>query len=294
MSEQDTGWVGLGAMGWPMAGHLHSEGHLKAVWNRTMSKSAAFAEQHPDTIAATTLGTLAERCQVITLCVSADEDLEAVVDEMLPALEPGKILVDHSTVSPATARSIAAKLAEHEIGFIDAPVTGGVEGAVKGQLAIMAGGNWDTFQAVQSRLSAYARVTHHLGHAGSGQAAKAVNQLMVSGIAEAVCEALALMDKLDLPREHMLELLSGGAANSWFLEKRGRTMLADEFEVGFAPNLLLKDLEICRALCEEADFESSVIKQAIADYTTLIDNGDTGKDISALIRLKRELTGPAG
>ncbi|MFW6340568.1 MAG: NAD(P)-dependent oxidoreductase, partial [Wenzhouxiangella sp.] len=132
------------------------------------------------------------------------------------------------------------------------------------------------------------RVTHHLGHAGSGQSAKAVNQLMVSGIAEAVCEALALMDKLDLPREHMLELLSGGAANSWFLEKRGRTMLADEFEVGFAPALLLKDLKICRSLCEEAGFESSVIKQAIADYTALLDQGETGKDISALIRLKRQ------
>jgi 3-hydroxyisobutyrate dehydrogenase len=96
------------------------------------------------------------------------------------------------------------------------------------------------------------------------------------------------MDKLDLPREHMLELLSGGAANSWFLEKRGRTMLADEFEVGFAPALLLKDLKICRSLCEETDFESSVIRQAIADYTTLLDQGETGKDISALIRLKRQ------
>ncbi|MEE4637573.1 MAG: NAD(P)-dependent oxidoreductase, partial [Wenzhouxiangella sp.] len=251
MTEANTGWIGLGAMGWPMAGHLHAAGLLKAVWNRTLSKSAAFAEQHPDTLAATTLQTLAERCQVIMLCVSADDDLAAVVDELLPALQAGQILVDHSTVSPATARKLAAKLAEREVGFIDAPVTGGVEGAIKGQLAIMAGGLWDTFQAVQPQLLAYARVTHHLGHAGSGQSAKAVNQLMVSGIAEAVCEALALMDKLDLPREHMLELLSGGAANSWFLEKRGRTMLADEFEVGFAPALLLKDLKICRSLCEE-------------------------------------------
>ncbi|MFW5816342.1 MAG: NAD(P)-dependent oxidoreductase [Wenzhouxiangella sp.] len=288
MSEANTGWIGLGAMGWPMAGHLHAAGHLKAVWNRTMSKAGAFAEQHPDTLAATSLTALAERCRVIMLCVSADEDLAAVVEELLPSLQPGQILVDHSTVSPATARMLAERLAEHEVGFIDAPVTGGVEGAVKGQLAIMAGGDWDTFQKAQPQLSAYARVTHHLGHAGSGQSAKAVNQLMVSGIAEAVCEALALMDKLDLPREHMLELLSGGAANSWFLEKRGRTMLADEFDVGFAPALLLKDLKICRSLCEEAGFDSKVVTQAIADYTTLLDQGETGKDISALIRLKRQ------
>jgi len=287
-AEATTGWIGLGAMGWPMAGHLHAAGHLKGVWNRTLNKSGAFAEQHPDTLAATTPATLAERCRVIMLCVSADQDLEGVVESMLPSLRPGQILVDHSTVSPATARRLAKRLAEREVAFIDAPVTGGVEGAVKGQLAIMAGGDWDAFQSARPLLDAYARVVHHLGHAGSGQAAKAVNQLMVSGIAEAVCEALALMDRLDLPREHMLELLSGGAAASWFLEKRGRTMLADEFEVGFAPALLLKDLKICRSLCEEAGFESSVVRQAIADYSTLLDRGETGKDISALIRLKRQ------
>ena len=286
-TKANTGWIGLGAMGWPMAGHLHAAGHLKAVWNRTLTKSGAFAEQHPDTIAATTPATLAERCEVIMLCVSADQDLDAVVDAMLPSLSPGQVLVDHSTVSPSTARRLAERLADKEVAFIDAPVTGGVEGAVKGQLAIMAGGDWDAFQSVQAQLASYAKVTHHLGHAGSGQAAKAVNQLMVSGIAEAVCEALALMDKLDLPREHMLELLSGGAANSWFLEKRGRTMLADEFEVGFAPALLLKDLKICRKLCEEAGFESTVVRQAIADYGALVEQGETGKDISALIRLKR-------
>ncbi len=286
-TKANTGWIGLGAMGWPMAGHLHAAGHLKAVWNRTLTKSGAFAEQHPDTIAATTPATLAERCEVIMLCVSADQDLDAVVDAMLPSLSPGQVLVDHSTVSPSTARRLAERLAERQVAFIDAPVTGGVEGAVKGQLAIMAGGDWDAFQSVQAQLASYAKVTHHLGHAGSGQAAKAVNQLMVSGIAEAVCEALALMDKLDLPREHMLELLSGGAANSWFLEKRGRTMLADEFEVGFAPALLLKDLKICRKLCEEAGFESTVVRQAIADYGTLVEQGETGKDISVLIRLKR-------
>ena len=288
MTETRVGWIGLGAMGWPMAGHLHRAGHLAAVWNRTLPKAGAFAEQHDEVLAATTPASLAEHCRVIMLCVSADRDLNEVIEAMLPTLEPGSILVDHSTVSPATARDLAARLAERGIGFIDAPVTGGVEGAVKGALAIMAGGDWDHFHAIRPLLDAYARVVHHLGHAGSGQAAKAVNQLMVSGIAEAVCEALALMDRLDLPREHMLELLSGGAAGNWFLDKRGRTMLADEFEVGFAPALLLKDLKICRSLCEDVDFESGVVRQAIEDYSALVDSGDTGKDISALIRLKRQ------
>ncbi len=288
MAEASIGWIGLGAMGWPMAGHFHRAGHLTAVWNRTLSKSAAFAEQHDGVVAATSPTLLAEQCQVVMLCVSADRDLNEVVEAMLPALAPGSTVVDHSTVSPLTARQLAERLAEKDVGFVDAPVTGGVEGAVKGRLAIMAGGDWDHFQFVRAFFDAYAHVVHHLGHAGSGQAAKAVNQLMVSGIAEAVCEALALMDRLDLPREHMLELLSGGAAGNWFLDKRGRTMLADEFEVGFSPALLLKDLKICRRLCDEVDFKSSVVSQAIEDYSALLDQGDTGKDISALFRLKRQ------
>jgi 3-hydroxyisobutyrate dehydrogenase len=128
---------------------------------------------------------------------------------------------------------------------------------------------------------------HHLGPSGAGQSGKAVNQLMVAGIAEAVCESLALMQRLDLPSEPMLELLGGGAAGNWFLDKRGRTMLADEFEVGFDPKLLLKDLRICRELCGEASFESTVVDQALSDYARLIDSGDEGRDISALFRLKR-------
>lgn len=288
MSAPRVGWIGLGAMGWPMAGHLHRAGSLAAVWNRTTAKSEAFADQHAGTLAAATPAQLAERCQIIMLCVAADGDLNEVIEAMLPSLNRGQVVVDHSTVSPATARTLDRRLADHGVGFVDAPVTGGVEGAIKGQLAIMAGGDWDHFSTIRPALDAYARVVHHLGHAGSGQAAKAVNQLMVSGIAEAVCEALALMDRLDLPREHMLELLAGGAAGNWFLDKRGRTMLADEFEVGFAPSLLLKDLKICRDLCEDAGFESSVVKQAIIDYSKLLAQGETGKDISALIRLKRQ------
>nr|WP_277347449.1 NAD-binding protein [Wenzhouxiangella sp. XN79A] len=136
-------------------------------------------------------------------------------------------------------------------------------------------------------FAAYGKVWRHLGPAGSGQSAKAVNQLIVAGIAEAVCEALALVEKLDLPREAMLELLGGGAAGNWFLDKRGRSMLDDSFDVGFEPALLLKDLKICKALADEAGFGSTVLPGALADYQRLVDGGETGKDISALIRIKR-------
>ena len=173
--------------------------------------------------------------------------------------------------------------------FVDAPVTGGVEGAIHGRLAIMAGGEVDAIERLAPVFAAYGKVWRRLGPAGAGQSAKAVNQLIVAGVAEAVCEALALVEKLGLPQAEMLELLGGGAAGSWFLDKRGRTMLADSFDTGFAPALLLKDLKIVRALVDEAGFASSILGPALADYQRLVDGGETGKDISALIRLKRRV-----
>jgi len=196
-------------------------------------------------------------------------------------------VVDHSTVSPATAREISERLATRDVAFVDAPVTGGVEGAKNGQLAIMAGGDREAFARLENVFAAYGKAWRHLGPAGAGQSAKAVNQLIVAGIAEAVCEGLAVVEKLGLPRDEMLELLGGGAAGNWFLEKRGRTMLADSFETGFAPKLLLKDLKICASLLDELSFESSVLPNALKDYARLVERGETGKDISALIRLKR-------
>jgi 3-hydroxyisobutyrate dehydrogenase len=205
---------------------------------------------------------------------------------MRESLRPGQVVIDHSTVAPLTARELAADLAELDVAFIDAPVTGGVEGAKNGQLAIMVGGDDAAAEKVRRVMDCYARLVHHLGPSGAGQSAKAVNQLMVAGIAEAVCESLALMRRLDLPSEPMLEILGGGAAGNWFLDKRGRTMLADSFETGFEPKLLLKDLKICEHLCDEAGLESSVLSLAIPDYQRLVDAGEKGRDISALFRHK--------
>ncbi|NEZ02645.1 NAD(P)-dependent oxidoreductase [Wenzhouxiangella sp. XN201] len=282
-----AGWIGLGAMGGPMAGHLARHRHLAAVWNRSADKAKAFVAENEGTSAAESPAELAAAVDVICLCVSADNDLREVVDAIRDSLRPGQVVIDHSTVAPATARELAADLEKLDVAFIDAPVTGGVEGAKNGQLAIMAGGDREAVERVRPVMNSYARVMHHLGPSGAGQSAKAVNQLMVAGIAEAVCESLALMERLDLPREPMLELLGGGAAGNWFLDKRGKTMLADSFEVGFDPKLLLKDLKICRDLCDEADFTSAVLGQALDDYQRLIEGGDEGRDISALYRLKR-------
>ncbi len=281
-----TGWIGLGAMGLPMAGHLHRHGHLAAVWNRSGEKARGFADEHDGVAAADSPAALAASVEVICLCVSADDDLREVVAAMREALRSGQVVIDHSTVAPITARELAEDLAELDVAFVDAPVTGGVEGAKNGQLAVMAGGEREAIEKVRPVIDSYARVMHHLGPSGAGQSAKAVNQLMVAGIAEAVCESLALMQRLELPSEPMLELLGGGAAGNWFLDKRGRTMLADSFETGFDPKLLLKDLKICDHLCREADFDSAVLRQALGDYQALVNTGETGRDISALFRHK--------
>jgi len=282
-----AGFIGLGAMGGPMAGHLHQHGLLTAVWNRSGEKTDEFAQAHSRVECPASPAALAEMVDVILVCVSADDDLRKLIAALEPGLRPGKIVVDHSTVSPATAREISQRLATRDVAFVDAPVTGGVEGAKNGQLAIMAGGDSDAFARLENVFAAYGKAWRHLGPAGAGQSAKAVNQLIVAGIAEAVCEGLAVVEKLGLPQDEMLELLGGGAAGNWFLEKRGRTMLADSFETGFAPKLLLKDLRICESLLDELSFESSVLPNALADYGRLVEGGETGKDISALIRLKR-------
>jgi len=281
-----TGWIGLGAMGWPMAGHAHAGSFLRCIWNRTPAKADAFAAQHQDVEVAANPAALAEAVETIVICVSADQDLHDVIQSLEPGLRAGHLVIDHSTVAPATARIIASSLSDIGVGFVDAPVTGGVEGAIQGRLAIMGSGLWDHFHAAEPLFRTYSRIHHHLGPSGSGQAAKAVNQLMVAGIAEAVCEALALMERLDLPREAMLDLLASGAAGSWFLDKRGRSMLEGHFDIGFDPRLLLKDLRICAQLCKQAEFHSTVLKNALADYQKLIDQGQSGKDISALIRIK--------
>lgn len=280
-------WIGLGAMGAPMAGHLARAGHLASVWNRTAGRAKEFAAKHEPVLAALAPEDAAKEADVIFICVSADNDLREIVERLDPVLAAGQIVVDHSTVSPATARDLSDMLEDQGVAFLDAPVTGGVEGAIHGQLAIMVGGDARALDKIQFVLTCYARLIHHLGPSGSGQAAKAVNQLMVAGIAEAVCESLALMERLELPRESMLEILGGGAAGNWFLEKRGATMLEDRFDTGFDPRLLLKDLGICETACREAGFHSAVVGQARADYEKLVAAGENGGDISSLIRLKR-------
>lgn len=284
-----AGMIGLGAMGAPMAGHLAQAGLLRAAWNRSRNKAEALAAETGVTIAESPAD-LAERCNVIVICVSADSDLEQIVNALQPGLQPGSTLVDTSTVSPATARSVAAELARHDVGFVDAPLSGGVEGAVRGTLSVMAGGESADFERILPVLEAFSARVTHMGPVGAGQATKAVNQVIVGGVAEAVCEALALAEKLNLPPERLLSVLGAGAAGSWFLQHRGRSMLDNRFDKGFKPELLLKDLKIIRSLARELDIKMVGVDAAIRDFERLVEAGHGDNDISGLIRLKRQST----
>lgn len=281
-----VGMIGLGAMGALMAKHLADAGLLNSVWNRTMSKANALADETGVVVARDPVQ-LADACNVILTCVSADQDLLQVISQVLPCVQPGTVVVDTSTVSPATARQVAASLSAAQAGFVDAPVSGGVEGARKGTLAVMAGGESANILRIMPVLEAFATSVTHMGPVGAGQATKAVNQVMIAGVAEAVCEALALAEKLKLPTERLLSVVGAGAAGSWFLDHRGQSMLENKFDVGFKLSLLLKDLLICQTLAQDLDISIPTVEAAITDYSELVKLGDGDHDISGLIRLKR-------
>jgi 3-hydroxyisobutyrate dehydrogenase len=285
MNDFCVGFIGLGAMGDSMARHLHTRGLLAIVGNRTQSKADALAMEL-GVRAAHSSGEFAD-CDAVMLCVSADADVLQNVEALATALKPGAVVVDHSTVSSDTAKQAFAMLAKHGIMFLDAPVSGGVEGARNGKLSIMVGGEAGALERARPALEAYALRITHMGATGSGQATKAVNQVLVAGIAQAVCEGLALGEKLGLDPALLLPTLGAGAAGNWFLDKRGATMLRSEFAPGFKCAHLLKDLRIVREMARAAGINASVIEQSLVDYAELVAQGRGDEDTSALIRIKR-------
>jgi 3-hydroxyisobutyrate dehydrogenase len=281
-----VGFIGLGAMGEPMARHLQRAGMLAAVANRTPTKARSLATELGVAFASDARG-LAEHCDVIVSCVTADADVMSVAESLAICGRTKLLLIDTSTIASSTAREASRLLAAGGSAFVDAPVSGGVEGARNGRLSVMVGGCDADVARATPVLEAFAARITHMGPVGAGQDTKAVNQVLVAGIAEAVCEGLALGKALGLDRDRLLAVLTGGAANSWFLEKRGVTMWDGSFSVGFKQSLLLKDLRIVRQLEAAAGTGHSVVDQALKHYATLVEAGHGDDDISGLIRLKQ-------
>ena len=283
-----TGFIGLGAMGAPMATNLARTGHLVAAWNRTAGKAEALTRAFGHVATAVSPADLAARCELVVTCVSRDGDLLEVLRAMEAGMAPGQVVVDTSTVSAGTARTIAAHLREIDVAFLDAPVSGGVEGAEKATLAMMVGGDEAALARVRPVLEALAARIVYMGGSGSGQATKAVNQIMAAGINQAVTEALAFGAAMGLPMDRVIEVVASGAAGNWFLSHRGPTMLRGTFDPGFRVTLHHKDLAICLAMAAEAGGpELPLVEKTLADYERLMREGHGDEDISALYRLKR-------
>ena len=283
-----TGFIGLGAMGSGMARNLQRSNLLHAVWNRSPAKAQALAAEL-QCAAPATLAELARGCDAVVICVSADQDVLSVVASLAPALRPGALVIDCSTVSADTARAAGKLLATRGIEFLDAPVSGGVEGAAKGTLAIMVGGSATALERAQPVLQAMGATITHFGPQGAGQAAKATNQIMVAGIIRANAEALAFAAAQGLALDKVIATLGRGAAANWYLAHRGPFMEKSEYPAGFRVRLHQKDLNICRAMAHDCGAELSVIEATLADYARLIADGHGDEDISSIYRLKAAL-----
>ncbi|OAI12137.1 oxidoreductase [Methylomonas lenta] len=282
-----TGMIGLGAMGLGMARNLAKAGFLQAVYNRTSSKAEALAAEL-NVKSFTSPQALAAQVDLILLCVSADQDVLDVVSALCDSIKPGSVVVDMSTVSSNTAKQAASLLKTRQADFLDAPVSGGVEGANQGSLAMMVGGDAAVLARVKPVLQAMTARIEHLGDTGSGQACKAVNQIMCAGINHAVTEALAFGQAQGLDMEKVIDVITGGAAGNWFLQHRGKTMTQGTFQPGFKLALHHKDLLICQQMAEQAQIACPLTESTLHDYQMLMQQGFGDEDISALYRLKRK------
>ena len=236
-----TGFAGLGVMGAPMARHLVKAGYAVAGYNRSPDKARAWADANGGTFAAT-VAEAADGADLFVLCVGNDDDVRQVVTEALPHLAEGAVIVDHTTTSARIARDMAALAAEEGVFFIDAPVSGGQTGAETGQLSVMAGGDVDALSRVEPALMRYSRAVKHMGPSGSGQLTKMANQICIAGVVQGLAEAVHFAQAADLDTDAVLDAISKGAAQSWQMDNRWKTMARGEFEFGFAVDWMRKDL----------------------------------------------------
>ncbi|MCE2509851.1 MAG: NAD(P)-dependent oxidoreductase [Alphaproteobacteria bacterium] len=283
-------FIGLGVMGYPMAGHLARVGHEVTVANRTQAKAATWIGEHPGRLAKTPKEAAANADFVFT-CVGNDADLRNVAlgkDGALASMTEGTVFIDHTTASAQIARELAEKGQAGGIGFLDAPVSGGEAGARQGLLSIMAGGHEGDFERAKPVMAAYGRTIEHMGNAGSGQLTKMVNQICVAGLLEALAEGLDFGERAGLDMEKVLSVITKGAAQSWQMENRSKTMLEGKFDFGFAVKWMRKDLDICFREAEKTGATLPVTKLVERFYAEIAEMGGERWDTSSLIaRLKR-------
>ena len=279
-------FLGLGVMGYPMAGHLAAKGHAVTVYNRTAAKAAAWAKEHGAQHAATP-ALAAKGADFVMACVGNDDDLRAVClgpDGAFAGMAAGAVFVDHTTVSAEVTRDLATTARAQGIGFVDAPVSGGQAGAQNGILSVMCGGDAADYGRAEPVIAAYARICRLLGPSGAGQLAKMMNQICIAGLVQGLSEALAFGQKAGLDGAAVVEVISQGAAGSWQMVNRHKTMLADQFDHGFAVDWMRKDLGICLKTADEIGASLPVTALVDQFYKDVQNMGGQRQDTSSLIR----------
>ena len=282
-------FLGLGVMGGPMARHLAAKGHQVTVYNRSPARAAAWVAAHGHQSAATP-ASAAQGADIVLACVGNDDDLRQVctgAEGAFSTMAPGSLFIDHTTVSAQVTRDLAAIAATKGIGFVDAPVSGGQAGAENGALSIMCGGTPEDYARAEPVMAAYARICRRLGDSGAGQLAKMMNQICIAGLMQGLSEALAFGQKAGLDGEAVVEVISQGAAGSWQMVNRHKTMLKDEFDFGFAIDWMRKDLAICLKTADEVGAALPVTALVDQFYKDVQLMGGGRNDTSSLIRRLR-------
>lgn len=275
-------FLGLGVMGYPMAGHLAATGHTVRVWNRTGAKSQKWSREHSGQ-AAESIETAVADADFVMMCVGNDQDVEAVAGPALKAMMAGAILVDHTTASAKCARKCAQQAAERKIGFIDAPISGGEAGAINGQLTIMCGGEADVYDRAMPIMEIYGKAVKLMGPSGAGQLTKMVNQICIAGTLQGLSEAVNFAQCAGLDVDEVVEAIGKGAAQSWQMDNRASTMGRGEFEFGFAVDWMRKDLKIAIEEAETNGADLTLARLVDGYYADVQELGGTRWDTSSLI-----------
>ena len=288
---EKAAFIGLGVMGYPMAGFLQKAGYEMTVYNRTTPKAEKWVAEYGGSFADTP-AKAAEGADFVMVCVGNDDDLRSVVlgeTGILATMKAGAIFVDHTTASSEVARELAAVAKEKSIGFVDAPVSGGQAGAENGVLTVMCGGAQDDFDRASKPIDTYSQACMLLGDVGAGQLTKMVNQICIAGVVQGLSEGIHFAEKAGLDAEKVIEVISKGAAQSWQMENLYKAMIADEFDFGFAVDWMRKDLGICLKTSDQIG--ASLPNTALVDqyYSDVQNMGGNRWDTSSLIRRLRKL-----
>ena len=287
MSIKNVSFIGLGVMGYPMAGHLQNKGYNVTVYNRTTAKAEKWVEEYKGSMAKTP-GEASQNSEIVFMCVGRDEDIIEVMEGesgILSNVAEGSIIVDHTTASAEIARNYYQKLKDKKLSFLDAPVSGGQAGAENGVLSIMIGGDEKDYNTVKPVLASYGKAIELIGPSGSGQIAKMINQICIAGLVQGLSEAMAFGKKSNVDMEKVLSVISKGAAQSWQMENRYRTMLDGKFDYGFAVDWMRKDLSICFNEASKNGAMLPVTKIVDKYYEEVQKNGGNRFDTSSLMTL---------